>query len=142
MRSFSCLVLGVFLVASCGGDGRAEKPSDEVAFMRLKLAHSQKLLEGIAVEDYRLIEKSAQDLSLLSHEEAWQVFETPEYLRHSEEFRRSVETIRKAGADKKIDAAALGYVGMTLNCVNCHKYVRDERMAAVPGLNFQPAAGE
>jgi hypothetical protein len=140
MRLLTCLVIGVFIAAAAGGV-RAEKPTDVAAFMRLKLAHSQKLLEGIAVEDFKLIEKSAQDLSLLSREENWQVFETPEYLRHSEEFRRSVESIREAAAKKNVDAAALGYVGMTLNCVNCHKYVRDVRMAG--GLApTVPAAAE
>jgi hypothetical protein len=143
MRWFlSCLVLCVFIASIGGGDGRAEKPAGLAAFMRLKLAHSQKMLEGIAVEDFRLIEKSAQDLGLLSHEEAWQVFETPEYLRHGEEFRRSIDTIRKAAAEKNVDGAALGYVGMTLNCVNCHKYVRDVRMAEVPRLERPAVSGE
>jgi hypothetical protein len=141
MRLLSCLVLGVLIVA-IGGGGRAEKPADTATFMRMKLAHSQKMLEGIAVEDFRLIEKSAQDLRLLSHEESWQVFQTPDYLRHSEEFRRSVETIRKAAAEKNVDGAALGYVGMTLNCVNCHKYVRDVRMANGPSFDMPAQSGE
>jgi cytochrome c556 len=129
------------MILSIGGGVRADKPADVATFMRLKLAHSQKLLEGIALEDFKLIEKSAQDLSLLSREENWQVFQTPDYLRHSEEFRRAAESVREAAAKKNVDGAALGYVGLTLSCVNCHKYVRDVRMAGtIPG---QPsAAGE
>jgi len=131
------LVLAALLI---GGHGvRAEKPADVATFMRLKLAHSQKMLEGIALEDFRLIEKSAQDLSLLSREENWQVFQTPEYLRHSEEFRRAAESVRQAAANKNVDGAALGYVGMTLSCVSCHKYVRDVRMAGTPSP--APAVG-
>jgi hypothetical protein len=135
----SCCVAALLIV---GGDIHANKPGDDAAFMRLKLAHSQKLLEGIALEDFATIEKSAQKLSLLSHEENWQVFQTPEYMRHGEEFRRSVESIRNAAANKNIDGTALGYVGMTLNCVNCHKYVRDVRMAGVPSLGGQAVVGE
>ena len=138
------------LIVSCcaaalsvgGGDIHADKPGDVAAFMRLKLAHSQKILEGIALEDFATIEKSAQNLSMLSHEENWQVFQTPEYLRHSEEFRRNVESIRNAAAKKNIDGAALGYVGVTLNCVNCHKYVRDVRMAGMPSLDGRAVSGE
>jgi hypothetical protein len=127
------------LILSCcalllvgGDDTNADKPGDVQAFMRLKLTHSQKLLEGIALEDFAIIEKSAQNLSSLSRDEEWRIYTTPEYLRHSEEFRRSVELVRDAAAEKNVDGAALGYVGMTLNCVNCHKYVRDVRMAGLP----------
>ena len=97
--------------------------------MRLKLAHSQRLLEGIVLEDYKLIEKSAQDLSLLSHDEMWQVFQTPEYAQQSLEFRRAADEVAAAAHKRNIDGAALSYVGMTLKCVNCHKHVRDVRMA-------------
>ena len=31
-------------------------------------------------------------------------------------------------------AAALGYVEMTLTCVRCHQYVRDEKIGAAPAL--------
>src|SRR4051812_28119139 len=125
------LVLSACLMSlMIGGEtARAGKPADVATFMQLKLKGAQKLLEGIALEDYALIEKNAQDLSLLSREESWQVFQTPEFLRHSEEFRRALETVREAAAKKNVDGAALGYVGMTLTCVNCHKYVRDVRMA-------------
>src|SRR5687768_6105342 len=119
------------LIASCsvaallvmGGDTHADKPGDVAAFMRLKLSHSQKLLEGIALEDFSIIEKNAQNLSSLSRDEEWQVYTTPEYLRHSEEFRRAVDSVREAASKKNLDGAALGYVGVTLSCVNCHKYV-------------------
>ena len=32
-----------------------------------------------------------------------------------------------------LEAAALGYVDVTLKCVNCHKYVRKARMAGLEG---------
>jgi hypothetical protein len=142
MPRVGCFVLCVLFSAIGGDECRAEKPTDVAAFMRLKLQHSQKLLEGIALEDFASIEKSAQQLSLLSHEENWRVFTTPEYLRHSEEFRRAVETVREAATKKNVDGAALGYVGMTLNCVQCHKYVRDVRMAHGPGFDAPAVSGE
>jgi len=142
MRRLLIVLCCVAAFSVGGGDTHADKPGDIATFMRLKLSHSQKLLEGIALEDFATIEKSAQNLSLLSHEENWQVYQTPDYLRHSDEFRRSVQSIRDAAVKKNIDGAALGYVAVTLNCVNCHKYVRDVRMAGIPQLNLRQAAGE
>ena len=110
-------------------------------FMRAKLEHSQKILEGLATEDYPLIEKHAQELSLISQAEMWQVVQTPEYLQHSTEFRRATQALTKAAEDKNIDGAALAYMEVTLKCVNCHKYIRKVRMASFeePSLSEQLA---
>ena len=100
-------------------------------FMHRKLEHSQKVLEGIVVEDFDVIEKNARTLNLLSQAAEWQIFPSAEYRRHSEEFRRTAESLAKAAREKNLDGAALAYVQLTLNCVNCHKHVRtfpvDER---------------
>lgn len=93
-------------------------------FMRRKLDHSQEVLEGIVLEDFELIEKNAKTLSLLSQVAEWQVLPSTEYKQHSAEFRRNADALAKAAADKNLDGAALKYVELTLNCVNCHKHVR------------------
>lgn len=105
----------------------AETPDQTRAFMRLKLIHAQSVLEGLAVEDYEKIAKGAQALVLASHESNWKVFQTPEYNRHSEDFRRIADSLGKHAKEKNLDAAALDYVLLTTNCVQCHKYVRAER---------------
>ena len=106
-------------------------------FMHRKLEHSQKVLEGIVVEDFDLIEKNARTLNLLSQAAEWQVFPSAEYRRNSEEFRRTTESLAKSAREKNLDGSALAYVQLTLNCVNCHKYVRtfpvDERRKSFIG---------
>ena len=103
---------------------------DNVAvFMQAKLKHSQLVLKGLAMEDYELIAKNAQAMSLLCEDENWMVLQTPEYRERSAEFRRSVDAVTEAAKKKNLEAAALGYVDVTLKCVNCHKYVRKVRMA-------------
>ena len=102
-----------------------------VEFMQAKLKHSQQLLKGLATEDFDLIAKNSQAISLLCEDELWMVLKTPEYLERSTEFRRSADSITQAAKQKNLEAAALGYVDMTLKCVNCHKYLRRERMAKV-----------
>jgi cytochrome c556 len=97
------------------------------AFMKAKLEHSQKTLEGLAKEDYDLIAKHSQAISLLCEDELWAVLKTPEYQERSNEFRRSVNAITDAARKKNLEAATLAYVDATLKCVSCHKYVRQTR---------------
>ncbi len=95
--------------------------------MQLKLEHSQKVLEGIVMEDFGMIAKHAQQLALLTQDENWQVLQTREYRRHSDDFVRIAERLKEAAQEKNVDGAALDYVQLTLNCVECHKHVRDQR---------------
>lgn len=102
------------------------KPNDVSAFMRLKLEHSQKILEGVALEDFPQIKQHAQKLAWLTLDENWQVLQTPEYRDHSRDFQQIANRLSKAADEKNLDGAALWYVQLTLNCVNCHKHVRDQ----------------
>jgi cytochrome c556 len=92
--------------------------------MKAKLGHAEKVLEGLATEDYELIAKHSQAISLLCEDELWAVLKTPEYQERSNEFRRTVNAITDAARKKNLDGAALAYVSATMSCVNCHKYVR------------------
>ena len=93
-------------------------------FMKQKLEHAKGVLEGLALENYEQIAKEAQALSLLSLESNWNVFNTKEYLEQSEDFRRTVNTITEAAREKDVNLAALGYVNLTVRCVECHSYLR------------------
>jgi len=108
----------------------AENQSDNVKkFMRAKLLYSKNVLEGLAAEDYDLIAKDSQQLTLLSLDADWQVIHTPEYARLSLAFRKEAQTLTDAAKKKNLDGATLAYVKMTLKCVECHKYVRSIEMA-------------
>lgn len=120
---------------------KQEPPRGRNIIMQQKLGNAQKVLEGVAVQDFALIEKHAQELSLISNRIEWQVMKTPEYLQYSNDFRRSLDQLARAASNKNIDAAALAYVQMTMNCVNCHKHVREQRVGHKDGGNI-PALGE
>jgi cytochrome c556 len=95
--------------------------------MKQKLQASEKILEGLALEDYEAILQQSQRISLLTLEESWNVLQTVDYRRESEEFRRAVDAVSAAAKQKNLDGAALAYMQMTLNCVRCHKYLRSNR---------------
>jgi hypothetical protein len=108
------------------GHGDDTKLSD---LMHKKLEHSQKVLEGLALNDFKMIAQHADELIEISKEAEWKVVKTPQYEIHSSDFRRTAESLIKNAKEKNLDAAALNYVELTLTCVKCHKYVREVRMA-------------
>jgi cytochrome c556 len=133
-------VLAVVLVLAAIGLGTAlaqtRRSRATKEFMRDKLELSQKVLEGLAMEDYDLISAKAQKLSAMSREAPWQVFENPDYAQHSITFRRNADSLVRAAREKNLDAATLAYVRMTMSCVDCHKFVRGKvvAQAAPPSL--------
>ena len=98
-------------------------------FMRDKLELSQKVLEGLATEDFDLIAAKATRLSAMSKEADWRVFENPDYDQQSVLFRRQVNALTRAAKEKNLDAATLAYVRITMSCVDCHKLVRGKLVA-------------
>ena len=116
-------------LALVAGRPAAEEPAVEpdkvAAFMRAKLGHAQNVLEGLAVEDFDLIDRGANDLALASQASSWQVLQTADYARHSDEFRRSCNALRTAAKARNLDGAALAWMEVTMKCIQCHKYVRD-----------------
>lgn len=152
-RSFrSSLVAGSLLLAACAclvatpTKAREDKPADQEqdaeaqpkpgirklalkAFMRKKLASSQEIMEGLAVEDFDLIEQGAKQLKAMSAAAEFMVVDDPLYPHHADEFRRIVIKLEKAAKEQRLDGATLGFVDMTLSCVECHKFVRSIQIA-------------
>ena len=126
-----CLSLAI-LVGVMATASDAQGQNKVSAFMKVKLDHSQRLLEGLATEDYDLIAKHSQAIGLLCEDEIWSVLQTPEYRERSNEFRRSVYAITEAARNKNLEGAALAFVDTTMKCVSCHKYVRKNRPAPPP----------
>jgi hypothetical protein len=109
-------------------------------FMRDKLELSQRVLEGLATEDYDLIVAKGTRLSAMSQEADWRLFENPDYDQQSVTFRRHVNSLVKAAKEKNLDAATLAYVRMTMSCVDCHKLVRGKLVASADALKTTLAA--
>jgi hypothetical protein len=107
---------------------QADKPKKLDELMKDKLTHAQKVLEGVALNDFDRIAKHAEELLMVSKQAEWKVIKTAQYELYSNEFRRNADTLIKNAKDKNLDGAALTYVELTLTCVKCHKYVREQRM--------------
>ena len=130
--------IGTAVAVVLVGSGRADdkpKPKDEPkkpTVMQRKLTHSQKVLEGLATNDFRKIDAGADGLIGCVKDATWKINDTDKYLLYSNEFLRRAETLKKAAKDKNTDAAALAYIDLTLTCVRCHQHLREERISALP----------
>lgn len=137
MKNFLTVFALVMMTATCGWAQEKEtdlKRSKEANFMEAKLRHSQKLLAALATEDYDQMIAQAQNLKLMSLESTWNILQTEDYIQHSADFRRRADSLTKAAKQKNLDAAALAYVQLTLNCIECHKHVRDVGNVAKPEI--------
>ena len=126
------VVAGSLLLAEHGWAADPPRPAPpappkKLTVMQRKLIYAQKLLEGLAKEDYHQIRMSAEGLRACVEDETWRINDTEKYLMLTDDFLRHTDAIRKAAKEKNIDSVALAYVGMTLNCVKCHEHLRDQR---------------
>ena len=132
MRRGIALVIAAILLSllphQAKSDPPAEAPATKITpLMRMKLEKSKDILEGLALEDFDKIAKNARSLKLLSMESGWNVIQTEEYATQSRDFRRTCDLIAEAAAAKDVGRAALGYVAMTVRCVECHAYMRKHK---------------
>jgi hypothetical protein len=111
---------------------REEEQGKVKKIMEDKLKNSQKILEGIALNDYDKISRSAGELIQLTKMEEWHVLKTPRYEMHSNEFQRAAELVIQKAKNKNLDGVTLAYFEMTMSCVRCHQYVREVRDAGLP----------
>jgi cytochrome c556 len=104
-----------------------DQPKDRNVFMKLKLQNAQSVLEGLALTDFKKIETGGEYLWMLSKKTEFQHRHTPEYKQYSDAFGRNAETIVRMAQEKNLDGAARAYVQMTINCVDCHKHLREAK---------------
>jgi len=122
------LALAVLLAEVPWPTGRAAAQKEVNDLMKKKLEQSQKVLEGVALNDFDKIASAAGELMQISKQAEWRVLKTPQYEVHGNEFRKAAEAMIQNAKAKNLDGATLAYVDLTLTCVKCHKHVREVRM--------------
>jgi len=136
------LFFSVFVSPSLRGDSKDENPDfrkpelvqpvEEAAgdpvlqhFMREKLKASTDILEGLTIEDFRLIGDGARRLYKMSTVEKWNYSNDAIYRQFSSEFQRVTQDLIKASDDRSLDRSALKWIDVTMKCIECHRYVRE-----------------
>lgn len=97
--------------------------------MREKLSHVQKILEAVVTSDWVALETHSRELEQLTADPRWTVLKYPEYARHSSAFVRSVQVLHRAAAQRDLERTPRAYIDVTMECVNCHRYLARQRLA-------------
>lgn len=128
----------VFCLGSGGWTVRSDDDPQERAggrddiplrdFMRQKLEASNKILEGLVLEDPALIKEGAGVLNEMSTAEKWRVQNDALYREFSADFRRVTASLVEAADEGNTDQAALKWMDATMSCIECHRYVRGMRV--------------
>jgi hypothetical protein len=101
-------------------------------FMRMKLDASQKILEGLAMDDFELIQEGAAKLEEMSAAEKWRVTNDAIYREHSNDFQKIARRLAKNAKAGKLEASALTWLEATMQCIECHKWTRANLIANQP----------
>jgi hypothetical protein len=135
MRRLLCSALLLPLLAD-STSSQEKKKREPDPLMTAKLKESQTVLEGLALNDFAKVQKSAEELLRISKEAQFRkALNTPRYDLHANSFQRAAETLIEKAKAKNIDGATLAYVDMTLSCVRCHQHAREE------GIGRNPSPG-
>ena len=127
IRVMVSLVMLASVAVVLAAAGAEQRPTSRAEFMRMKLEYSKRVLEGLTLENFDTISQNAKTLKRLSEAAEWEVPTIPnatEYVAFTSEFQRCSDELIQKAKDKNIDGATLAYLRLTMNCVNCHKYVR------------------
>lgn len=116
---------GVALLAA--ENKRTTAPSDETeaALMRAKLASSQKMVEGLMTQDFRLVENGAQELEKICRATQWHAEEDQVYAHYRGELARTAKKLAELARDGDQDGAMYTFMHSVTTCMGCHDYCRD-----------------
>lgn len=128
MKTRMLLLIPLLVVClAIGAQLRPEPPRLTTGeLMKAKLVAAQKVLEGVTTEDFNLVSRNANLLITYSRAEAWLVQQSPQYARHTEDFRRQASALAREARNKNVDGATVAYFQLTVSCVNCHKFIRSQ----------------
>jgi hypothetical protein len=111
-------------------EAKAVQPPEKIddknpsIWMKKKLDYSQNILAGITAEDFDKIADNARAMKGLGKFEAFVRSRNPAYTRQLQSFDDiNDEIIREADRDN-LEGVALAFTQLTVNCVNCHKVLR------------------
>jgi len=126
MRTFLIAVASTAVLLMAVAVTADDKKKDEPSFwMKQKLTYSQKILGGLAKEDFDVIKTNALGMKGLNKIEIF-VRQRPEgYRTQLKTFQYSVDQLIRTAEDENLDGATLAFAQMTISCVHCHKELRD-----------------
>ena len=128
-RMFRLSVLSLALLVTAAWSPGQTAATRQV--MREKMQYTHQVLEAVMKSDFPLLEQSSAALSRVPEKPGWMVLTTPEYIRYSGAFLSATQQLLQSAKDRDLDAAAVHYSAMAMTCYQCHRYVKNARIASV-----------
>ena len=97
--------------------------------MREKLGHAQRLLQALTTSDYAMLDRESVALSRLADSPRWAELKTPELRIYTDNFLKAVGDLAAAAKRRDLDAAAVHYTTLVAACYQCHRHLKDARIA-------------
>ena len=107
-----------------------QKPDEKIddknpsIWMKKKLDYSQNILAGITAEDFDKIADNARAMKGLGKFEAFVRSRNAAYTRQLQAFDDINDEIIRQADNDNVEGVALAFTQLTVNCVNCHKVLR------------------
>jgi mono/diheme cytochrome c family protein len=98
--------------------------------MRVKLDHTQKILEAVVTSNWQQLEAESRALARVTQGPDWYVLKMPEYARYSEAFVRATDELIEAASQRDLEATSLGFASLTARCIACHRSLARGRIAS------------
>ena len=95
-------------------------------FMRGKLESNKKIVEGLSLKDFAMIREGAKGVTAIVKGQHWFVLDTPAYKDYSQDMEQAAKRLVAAADKKNLEAATLRYFELTLNCIDCHRYLETQ----------------
>lgn len=124
MRSTKILTATFFLTLIGAAPA---SPNTTQVLMRQKLEATHGLLEGIVREDFVAIQKNAESLENISKATTWHRQDDQAFLSRAKTFQNSAVFLAEQARAKSLEGVAIGYMRVTLDCMQCHNFVREGR---------------
>jgi cytochrome c556 len=121
-------LLTAAILALSAGHSAAQTPRTG-AMMREKLAHAQKILEALTTSNRDLLTVESGALATIAKSPRWADLKTRELGTYTDNFLKAVAELDAAARRNDFDAAAAQYTAMTTSCYQCHRRLKDLRVA-------------
>jgi cytochrome c556 len=126
MKLLSLLTVATISVSAAKAQAAPTVDTNVKALMRDKLTAAHGLLDALALEDYKKMEHFASMLQDLSKATTWSKPESPDFQFYSKSFQNASAYVVEQAKAHNLEGVTVGYVRVTLECVQCHKFVRSQ----------------
>ena len=89
----------------------------------------KRIREAEIVSDWVNLETNSEALARLTSDPRWTALKYPEYAKQSAAFVRADEALRSAAVQHDLNKTPRAYAAVTLQCVECHRYLARQRIA-------------